>query len=111
MVSDMKKVKDLSLQELDQSFCAATGAARDEAVAHGLPVVGIDKDGNLIKLDADRTTLLMPGTERTKKYVNVKPHPKRALAVVRDYAPLLPLLGRTKWKWQVYAHGTNPNHK
>jgi hypothetical protein len=72
MVSDMKKVKDLSLQELDQIFRTATGAGKEEAIAHGLPVVGIDKDGNLIKLDADRTTLLKPGTDQTKKYVKRK---------------------------------------
>ena len=68
----MKKVKDLSLQELDQIFRVATGAAKEEAIAHGLPVVGIDKDGNLIKLDADRTTLLKPGTDQTKKLVKRK---------------------------------------
>jgi hypothetical protein len=62
----MKKVKDLSLKELDQIFRAATGAAKEEAVAHGLPVVGVDKVGNLFKLDADRTTLLKPS--QSKKY-------------------------------------------
>jgi hypothetical protein len=72
VVSNMKKVRDLSLQELDQIFRAATDAAKEEAVAHGLPIVGVDKDGSLFKLDADRTTLLKPEPDRTKESVNRK---------------------------------------
>jgi uncharacterized protein GlcG (DUF336 family) len=68
----MKKVRDLSLQELDQIFRAATGAAKEEAVARGLPIAGVDKDGSLVKLEADRTTLLKPEPGRTKESVNRK---------------------------------------
>jgi hypothetical protein len=68
----MKKVRDLSLQELDQIFHAATGAAKEEAVARGLPIVGVDKDGNLFKRDTDRTTLLKSEPDRTKEPVNRK---------------------------------------
>jgi hypothetical protein len=72
VVSDMKKVRDLSLQELDQIFHVATVAAKEEAVAHGLPIVGIDEAGNLFKLDADRTTLLKSEPDRTKASGNRK---------------------------------------
>jgi hypothetical protein len=58
LVSGMKEVKDLSLKELDQLFRAATRAAREEAFARELPLVGFDKDGKLFRSDNDRTTLL-----------------------------------------------------
>jgi hypothetical protein len=48
MVNDMKAIKDLSLRELDEAFRAATRAAKEEADARGLTVVGFDKDGNLV---------------------------------------------------------------
>jgi hypothetical protein len=51
----MKAVKDLSLKELDELFRAATSAAKEEADARGLPVVGLDKDGKLVSPQPDQT--------------------------------------------------------
>jgi hypothetical protein len=51
----MKAIKDLSLRELDEAFRAATRAAKEEADAHGLTVVGFDKDGNLVSSQPEQT--------------------------------------------------------
>jgi len=44
----MKELQNLTLQEIDDLFRTATIAAKEEADAHDLPVVGIDENGNLI---------------------------------------------------------------
>ncbi|MCA1452794.1 hypothetical protein I6F35_06115 [Bradyrhizobium sp. BRP22] len=58
----MKAIKDISLKELDDMFRAATLAAKEQADAHGLPVVGLDKNGKLVSSQPE------PNTHRKAAY-------------------------------------------
>jgi len=45
----MKAIKDFSMRAIDDLFRSATNAAKEEAEKHGLPLVGINQDGELVK--------------------------------------------------------------